>query len=106
MFNGERLRILREEKNLTQEQLAEIFNVSDATINRYEQCKRQPDTDTLDKFADFFDVTTDYLLGRTEVRKFDNSNIIAGISRIALEKRIEDEIKKRLKEQIIKVLEG
>lgn len=68
MFKGNRLKILREEKSLTQMDLGKIFNISDATINRYEKELRQPDTDTLNKLADFFCVTIDYLLGRTDVR--------------------------------------
>lgn len=63
-----RLRLLREEKKLTQKEMADIFNMSDARYNQYETGKRSPDYDTLKLFADFFDVTTDYLLGRTDIR--------------------------------------
>ena len=66
MFKGKRLKFYREKNNLTQAELGKIFNISDATINRYEKGQRQPDTDTLSKFADFFDISVDYLLGRTE----------------------------------------
>lgn len=68
MFKGERLKLLREEKYLTQEELGKAFNITDATINRYEKGLRQPDTETLKKLADFFNVSVDYLLGRTDIR--------------------------------------
>ena len=64
MFKGDRLKKLREQKKLTQEQLGRVFNISHATINRYEKEQRQPDTEILNKLADFFDVSTDYLFGR------------------------------------------
>lgn len=68
MFNGERLKELRLEMNLTQIELAKIFNTTHSTINRYEKGIHQPDTDTLNKLADFFNVSTDYLLNRTDIR--------------------------------------
>jgi len=66
---GKRLMVLREEAGLTQEKLAEIFHTKKATISRYETGARDPKLDTLIDFADFFNVSTDYLLGRTENRK-------------------------------------
>ncbi len=60
---------LREEANLTQKQFAEAVKIPNSTINRYETGIRVPDFDTLITLADFFDVSTDYLLGRTEKRK-------------------------------------
>lgn len=66
---GIRLKELREEANINQEKLAEILNTYRANINRYEKRTREPDYDTLVKIADFFDVSADYLLGRTENRK-------------------------------------
>lgn len=63
-----RLIQLREEANLTQKQLAEAVKIPNSTLNRYETGIRVPDYDTLIMIADFFDVTTDYLLGRTEKR--------------------------------------
>lgn len=105
MFNGDRLKLLREEKQLTQEELAVIFNVTDATINRYEKNQRQPDTGMLDRFADFFDVSTDYLLGRTEIRNFNKNDLIVAVNRKALSQKIEEDVKKKLRDKIMKVLE-
>lgn len=61
----ERLKFLREKAGWTQEQLGEKINVADATINRYEKGTRKPDIDTLELLAEIFDVSIDYLLGRT-----------------------------------------
>jgi len=63
---GENLAKLRKEKKLSQYELAEKMNFSRGKIANYEQGTRQPDFETLQMFADFFDVTTDYLLGRTK----------------------------------------
>ncbi len=63
-----RLRELRKEKGLTQIELAKILNVSDRSVGFYETGERDPDTETLKKLADYFDVTIDYLLGRSDIR--------------------------------------
>lgn len=63
---GERLKSLRKERKLTQEELGRKVNVTKVSISGYENGNRSPDTETLQKLADFFEVTTDYLLGRTE----------------------------------------
>ncbi len=64
---GDRLRALRESKTLTQADVAKLFNVSTSTIGMYEQDRRDPDTSFIKKFADYFSVSTDYLLGRTDI---------------------------------------
>lgn len=63
MFS-EQLRKLRRLNNLTQTELSKLLNVSNGTIAMWETDKRQPDIDTLKKLANFFNVTTDYLLGK------------------------------------------
>jgi len=63
-----RLKILREEKNLFQSDLAKILNVSIAAYSFYESGKRDMGTDTVKKLADFFNVSTDYLLGISDIR--------------------------------------
>lgn len=60
---GVRLRELRLEKRLTQEQAAKIFNVSKTTICQWETIKQQPGLEELANIAIYFDVSTDYLLG-------------------------------------------
>lgn len=67
---GSRLRALREGKGLKQEPLAKMLNLTQSTIAYYESDTKQPTYVTLKRLADFFGVTTDYLLGRSdEVRE-------------------------------------
>lgn len=61
----DRLKKLRKEKNLYQKELAEHLGVSRPTVTQYESGQRKPDNETLEKIADFFSVSIDYLLGRT-----------------------------------------
>ncbi len=68
MFKGDRLKLLREEKKITQMELGKFFGISDAAINYYEKNKRQPDTELIAKIAEYFNVSTDYLLGLTDYR--------------------------------------
>ena len=68
MSFGKRLRQLRTEKGLRQEDLAEMIRVHRATVGKYETDERFPDRETLEAIADFFDVSVDYLLNRTNVR--------------------------------------
>lgn len=63
---SKRLAYLRKNKEITQEQIANIIGVSRPTYTAYEMGRRQPDYETLQKLADFFGVTIDYLLGRTD----------------------------------------
>lgn len=65
---SERLKNLREEKKILAKELATTLNVEPATITNWEKGKRFPREDMLIKIADFFDCTTDYLLGRTDNR--------------------------------------
>ncbi|PHC41335.1 transcriptional regulator [Bacillus toyonensis] len=65
---GTKLNLLRKEKKLRQEDMAKHLGIARTTYAMYEQGNREPDYDTLQKSADFFDVSVDYLLGRTEKR--------------------------------------
>lgn len=67
MFNI-RLAQLREEFGLTRKEVAEKLNIDQTTYGKYELSKRQPDYDTLQKLASFFNTSIDYLLGRTDDR--------------------------------------
>lgn len=59
------LRLLRNEKNMSQQELADALGVSKSAVNMYERGERQPNFETLEVIADYFNVDTDYLLGRT-----------------------------------------
>ncbi|AJQ30039.1 helix-turn-helix domain-containing protein [Pelosinus fermentans] len=65
----ERLKELRLNKKMTQEELGKTFNVIKQTISSWENGNSRPDIYMASKIADFFEVTTDYLLGRTNEPK-------------------------------------
>lgn len=58
---------LRKDKHLGQKDLATYLNISVSTISNYETGTHEPDFETLCKLADLFDVSADYLLGRTMI---------------------------------------
>lgn len=66
---SERLKELRAEKGIRSEDAAEVFGVSRATLSAYEMGKSVPDLNVLNKMADFYGVSTDYICGRTNVKK-------------------------------------
>ena len=65
---SERLLLLRNELGLTQEKAAEGQGIKYRSYRRYESGEREPDTTTLVQIADFYHVTLDYLVGRTDER--------------------------------------
>lgn len=60
------LRSLRIREDLTQEELAKKLNVTRSTIGMYETGERTPTLETLEKYADYFNVDMNYITGRTE----------------------------------------
>lgn len=66
-----RLRQVRLERKLTQEQLGKHIQVTKVSISCYENGSRTPDMETLQRIADVLDVSVDYLLGRTPTVKVD-----------------------------------
>lgn len=66
---AERIKDLREENGLGVRELAAKLGISHASISNYESCKRTPDIDTCRLFAKFFNVTGDYLLGISDVKR-------------------------------------
>lgn len=108
MSFGNKLRKLRLENNMTQEDLSKKLNVSRATVGRYETNERFPDKNLLKEIADIFEVSIDYLLGRTDNR---NGNIYCKethdteYAKNNLYRIFENEILKRLLEENI-IVEG
>lgn len=68
MSFGKKLRSLREEKRLSQVELSKKLNVTSQALSQYELGKRIPDAEMIIRIADFFDVSVDYLLDRTNER--------------------------------------
>ena len=65
---GKRLCVMRKERKLLQRQMAELLQITDVHYRRIEAGKVNIPTLTLCTLADYFEVTTDYLLGRSEER--------------------------------------
>lgn len=63
------LRLLREEKGYSQQKLAEMINVSQQAIFKYEKTDNEPDISTLICLAKIFGVSVDYLIGNTDIRE-------------------------------------
>lgn len=71
MTFAEKLRVLREQKGLSQAEVARRLNLNRITYGQYEQGKRHPDYETLIKIADYYNVSIDYLLGRQHSQVID-----------------------------------
>ncbi|MFX3651080.1 MAG: helix-turn-helix domain-containing protein [Paenibacillus sp.] len=66
MSYGNRIAELREQRGLTQEELASSIHITRAALSHYEKNRRKPDFEVLTRLADIFDVSIDYLIGRTK----------------------------------------
>lgn len=96
---GDRLKELRNSKNLSQEELGEILGVRKSSISNWETDKATPTYDILIKLAQYFNVTTDYLLGFTQ----EDMDRIEQL-RIALKNAGVDNIEQAM--QIIEILKN
>ncbi len=65
------LRALIEERNLTQKTIANDLNIAPSTMGGYVQGTSEPDFEILKRVADYFHVSTDYLLGRPDIKTND-----------------------------------
>ena len=101
------LRRLREESGLSQSEFAGKMGVNRMTINNYETGKRIPDIDFAVRAADFFDVTVEYICGRTEYRDKDDIQVsVAKAESLvkAIEAMPQSEVQETLS-QLVRVLE-
>lgn len=94
-----RLRFLRNEKGESLEKIAKFLNVTIQTISNYETEKRDMTPDTILKLSEYFEVSTDYLLGKSDIRtpnsQIDNilNEAMIGMSREEYEKLTETQKK-------------
>lgn len=70
----EKIKELRLKNRYTQQQIADKLGITRPAYTAYESGKRQPDFDTLEKIAEIYEVSTDYLLGRFENKKYYELN--------------------------------
>lgn len=89
-----RLRELREESGLTQKQVGNIIGVKDSAVSKYERMEQQPDYESLIKLADYFNVSLDYLLGRTDERNKNASYTLAAHRENGYDKPLTEDEKK------------
>ena len=71
MSFGTNLKKIRQDNNLTQEELAKKINTSRSNIANYENDKNMPSIDVLEKLSKVFNCSTDYLLGKSHIRNYD-----------------------------------
>lgn len=107
------LQRLRKEAKLTQDQISETLQVPTRTYGSWERGERQPDFQILCKIADYFNVSTDYLLGRVPLDVVVNENPPTaepqeGMVRIVIPADVEpepDDLERRIHEIVMKELE-
>ena len=63
------LKVLRKEADISQQRLGDAVNISQQSINQYENRDVEPDIANLKKLADYCDTSIDYLVGRTDIRR-------------------------------------
>lgn len=66
-----RLKQLRQEKKLLQSDIAKIINKTDKAVGQYEREEQDPGSKTWTILADYFEVSLDYLLGKSDIRNYD-----------------------------------
>lgn len=89
-----RIRDLREDMDLRQIDVANATGIDQKTLSNYETGKTNPDSFAIIKLADFFNVSADYLLGRTASQRADVGAVIKRLEKIEEEL---DKVKKDLK---------
>lgn len=95
LVDGARIRMMRESRGLTQDELAEKVNSSRITINRIEceSGKNPPNAEIIVRLADYFQVSTDYIFGRTDIPegmnyRFDGTSIYSAEKNMPPEEQV------------------
>lgn len=110
---GQRIRSLREGVRLSQAKMGEILGAKQSSLNRYELGLTSPPLEILLKYADYFDVSLDYIFGRTDKpqgKLYEYKPKIAGDSK-EMKRFVEmcfdpdSPMNERLKETLVKMLE-
>ena len=97
------LRNLRKEKNISQEKLGSVFNVSKQAISSWETGRSEPDSFTYKKIAEYFDVSVDYLLGKDNIPNKENLELHKELVKLGLIKDGE-ELSGKQKDALIKFI--
>ncbi|EJT5915775.1 XRE family transcriptional regulator [Clostridium perfringens] len=105
MLNN-RLKSLRNEKGVLQKDVAEYLKISTSAYGFYEQGKRIPDVETLNKLSDYYNVSIDYLLGKSSIKESaediinDNSLTLALHNDNDIDGELPEEAKKEIEDFI------
>lgn len=97
---GERLKHLRSKNNLNQDELASKINKKKDSISKYEHNKAFPEMPILIKIADYFKVSIDYLLGRSDIRQIKEEITNDELNLINIYKELDPNTKKEVVEFI------
>lgn len=101
-----RLRELRIEKELLQSDIAKVIKKGERTVGFYETGERDMGTETLSILADFFNVSIDYLLGKSDIRNpKNNTDDILGLAKVGFTKENYNPPTEKQKEQIRTIIE-
>lgn len=87
---GKRIKELRENKGVRQEDIADIFGFGKSTISLWESGKNEPDYEVVVKLAEYFGVTTDYLLGHESLIKIEFKEGEGAYTASQIEKLLDD----------------
>ncbi|MGU8398308.1 helix-turn-helix domain-containing protein [Clostridium perfringens] len=105
MLNN-RLKSLRNEKGVLQKDVAEYLKISTSAYGFYEQGKRIPDVETLNKLSDYYNVSIDYLLGKSNIKESaeyivnDNNLTLALHNSNGIDDELPEEAKKEIEDFI------
>lgn len=86
---GERLRKLRKQRGLSQNELSKHIGISKSSVNMYERGEREPSFETLEAIADYFNVDMDFLLGRSPIYRIQENLNLEKLSVSARQQLIE-----------------
>lgn len=89
-MTSNRIKELRMDKGLSQNELAKKVGVSNQLISFYERGKRNPKIETWQKLADFFDVTVPYLQGISKIKEVDELENLIKFSKTPMNKLLKD----------------
>lgn len=87
MSLGSKIKQLRERNGIPQKDFAKRIGVSNVVLSRYESGERKPDYETLIKIADFFEVTTDFLLGRETITNNQNKESLFPFDQVGISQK-------------------
>ena len=106
MTFGERLKLLRKEKDISQEDLGIKIGVARTSVANYETNRNYPTSEVLEKISDVFNVSIDYLLGKSNVRNPKNENDdILDLAKVGFTKENYNPPTEKQKEQIRTIIE-